>query len=606
MSSPLSPPCSPLWLSLLLLAACGRSAPEGPTLLLVTLDTTRADRLGCYGRADAGTPVLDEIARQGVRFDAAYTVAPLTCPAHSSLITGLVPPVHGVRDNGTYSLPEEAETLAELMAAEGWRTGAFIGAFPLAARFGLAQGFEVYDDQFDARRIDSQYDERTADRVVDAALGWVDTLATEDSVLLWVHLFDPHRPWRAPQQGADPYQDEIRYVDAELGRLLDGLGAAGRDSALTVVVVADHGEGLGDHEEKTHTQLLYDTTLRVPMLIRGPELPAGLVVEDTVSLVDVLPTLTTRYALSAPAELSGRDLSPLWTGAGLAPRGAYAETLFPELHNGWSRLYAWVGAGEKLIHAPGADSRRYELFDLRADPSELNDLASADTRRTSTLAGQLQRFLDELPAPLGDALAPADDDTIRRLEALGYVAPEPRADQRGRHPADMIYIADLFYVVRGLARAKRLDDAREKLAEVSARDPGGMTELELRGEIALVAGKSDPAQLALAEELFREATQRSPQRRSLWRSLVRVQRERGKLSEALDSLSAARALGLPTQALLDEQSALLDLLRSLAFGLEDAKQHAEALGLWQRILAVEPEDRAANSAVARLEVRLGR
>ncbi|HMB55487.1 MAG TPA: sulfatase, partial [Thermoanaerobaculia bacterium] len=269
--------------ALALTAACGQPDPTTPTphatgsVLLITLDTTRADRLGAYGSSSARTPTLDNLAAAGTLFENAYAVAPLTLPAHASMLTGAYPPEHGVRNNGIHALAEEWTTLPEILAADGVRTAAVVAATVLDRRYGLAQGFEHYDDELRAERTSAAAVDRPAGAVTDAARRWLDGVGSDERFFLWVHYFDPHAPYAPPEGYRDlgePYDGEIAYMDAEIGRLLEHRRLAG-DERLTVIVVGDHGESLGEHGELTHGMLVYDSTLRIPWIVHSTADAAG-------------------------------------------------------------------------------------------------------------------------------------------------------------------------------------------------------------------------------------------------------------------------------------------------------------------------------------------
>ncbi|HKB17098.1 MAG TPA: sulfatase, partial [Planctomycetota bacterium] len=274
-----------------LLAGCGGRTPPA-NVLLVTIDTLRADHVGAYGWPYAETPNLDALARAGARFAEAYTPVPYTLPAHASLLTGTLPPRHGVRDNGRQSLPDSATTLAEWLAARGFATGAFVGAFPLERRFGLSQGFGVYDDELGAPGDAFSIAERRGEEVVSRALRWIGGSA--EPFFAWVHLFDPHAPYAAPAPfgarfAARPYDGEVAYADACLGRLVEGLGT--RRERTLLVVTADHGESLGEHGEATHGLTLYEPAVHVPLLLAWPgRIAAGLLPKERASLIDLFPT----------------------------------------------------------------------------------------------------------------------------------------------------------------------------------------------------------------------------------------------------------------------------------------------------------------------------
>ena len=407
-----------------------RHDPGPQNIVLVTLDTTRADRLGLYGDASATTPVLDRLAREGVVFDRVESVAPLTLPAHCSLFTGLYPPHHGVRDNGDEPLDARHGVVAERLRARGLRTAAFVGSAVLAANRGLARGFDVYSD---GRRPDRKAPHRRpADQVIDDALAWLDTVATQP-FFLWVHLYDPHANQTLPDAyrarfAGDPYAGAIAFADAQVGRLLDRL-----DQRRTAIVVAgDHGESLGDHGEEEHGIFLYESTLHVPLIIRAPQIDPHRV-SALISLVDVAPTILDLMHLEAP-RLDGRSLLPLLKDRGALPeRVVYAESMYARRF-GWSPLRVLRDERFKLIDAP-----RPELYDLDVDPFEAHNLAierPTVVRAMRSGLGAMFRNRDDGASSGGTKLPAAD---IGVLLALGYVSGSPPTPTTlGRDPKDFI------------------------------------------------------------------------------------------------------------------------------------------------------------------------
>ena len=425
-----------------------------PNIMLVTLDTTRADHLGCYGYARAQTPTLDALARAGVLFTQASSVAPLTQPAHSSIMTGMYPTHHGVRVNGNTALGQEQKTIAEALSEKGYQTAAFIGAFVLDGRWGLNQGFQVYDDQFDLEKhkhLDLASVQRPADKVVDAALAWLES-HRRAPFFAWIHLYDAHSPYEPPEPffseyraggPASLYDGEIAFADQQLGRAVSWLQANGLDKKTAVVVMGDHGEGLGSHGEGTHGYFVYDYALHVPFLVATPfrELQ-GVRVDSQVSAVDVFPTVLALAGMDAPASVQGRSLLPVM----LQPRTdattyAYGESMTPSLQFGWSSLQSLRSSRYKLIKAP-----RPELYDLTADPGEETNIFDRQPARARDLMQRLDRLVDETgrgaPAPESANL---DKETLERLSALGYVggavAPKtPGASQTLADPKDKLGI----------------------------------------------------------------------------------------------------------------------------------------------------------------------
>jgi arylsulfatase A-like enzyme len=395
-----------------------RAAPRPLDVVLITLDTTRADRLGCYGGAGGASPHLDDLARRGVLFRRAYAHVPLTAPSHSSLFTGLLPTRHGVRDNGGYVLKEDLPTLAEQFVDAGYRTAAFVSAFVLERRFGLARGFATYEDDVTVGGGDRILDSVRGDVTVDRALAW---LRNEDPrpIFAWVHLYDPHLPYEPPEPFATrfkdrPYEGEIAFMDAQVGRLLDALAARGRPTL--VAAVGDHGESLGEHQELTHSYFIYEGTQRVPFILSLPGwIPAGATVEPLVRAVDLMPTLLEVAGLPLPQGLDGESLVPLVTlRSRREPGPAYLESYHPRL---------WWGARELLGLRTGRwlfiQSPRPELYDVETDPAAAVNLAARNPQQMERLAARLAPFAAG-PDPLRGRAA-TDPETAGRLRALGYV-----------------------------------------------------------------------------------------------------------------------------------------------------------------------------------------
>jgi choline-sulfatase len=403
-----------------------RTEPAPLGVVIVTLDTTRADHLPVYGLMGAAMPHLERLAREGVVFDQATSVAPLTLPAHCSLFTGLYPPTHGVRDNADRALAPERTTLAEVLHARGFRTGAFVGSAILDAERGLAQGFDRYSGVTDGESRDSRgapRRQRPANEVIDDAERWLDGV-TDSRFLLWAHLYDPHRPYDPPEpyrtRYVDAYTGEIAFADAQVGRLLNLLERRHLRDRTVVVVVADHGESLGDHDERDHGVFVYESVLRVPLIIRGPGLEPGRIA-DVVRLVDVMPTVLNLVGVPAPPT-DGTSLVDRMRGAGPLDLEAYAESLYPQQF-GWSSLRSLRASRYKLIEAPHP-----ELYDLERDPFEQHNIY--EKRRG--LAEVMERRLAALGrgASAQDPAAPSAE-VQERLATLGYVAGRPTPSSPG-------------------------------------------------------------------------------------------------------------------------------------------------------------------------------
>ena len=402
-------------------SAGGTHRPHPPGVLLITLDTTRADRLSPYGFMDATMPHLERLAREGVVFDQATTVAPLTLPAHVSLLTGLLPPSHGVRDNADIALGDSHTTLAEILRGQGFRTAAFVGSVVLDPGRGLAQGFDEYRGVTANGGPVSANLQRRGDEVTSDAIRWLEGVA-ESPFLLWTHLYDPHAPYAPPEPfrsaHPDPYIGEIIFADAQIGRLLAALDRLQLSDRTVVVVTSDHGEGLGEHGEPAHGLFLYDSVLRVPLIIRAPSVSPQRT-SDTARLIDVVPTVLDLLGLPGQ-RADGESLVGTLKGRSRGDVEAYAESLYP-LRLGVSPVHALRDGRYKLI-----DGRQPELYDLERDPfeqrnifSERRTVGEAMRARLSAIAGprELQPFsrrVGELP-----------DELREQLAALGYVGHRP-------------------------------------------------------------------------------------------------------------------------------------------------------------------------------------
>lgn len=415
----------------------GAAAAQARNALLITLDTARADRLGAYGYAQARTPNLDALAASGVRFDDATAPAPITGPSHAAILTGMLPGRHGVRDNVTTPLPDEATSVAEVLAAAGFSTGGFVGAFILDRPYGFAQGFDVFESGF--TRVDPGSEanaERPGNAVVDDAVRWLNGLAADRRFFGWVHLYDPHVRYSPPAPFSQDYDGEIAFVDQQVGRLIDALRAQGRLDDTLVVIVADHGESLGEHGEDEHGVFLYDAVLRVPFIVAGPGARPGHVIGEQVRALDVTPTILEVLGLPVPAPLDGVSLAGLMAGGTRSEvPAAYSESHYPKLHYGWSDLRAIRADGYKAIDAP-----RRELYNLREDPGEQRNLYAAQQALADRMIGEAVRISGEFEKVTAAPAKQPDRETLERLRSLGYIgsaAPLP-AGERGPDPKDRI------------------------------------------------------------------------------------------------------------------------------------------------------------------------
>lgn len=419
-------------------------------VLILTLDTTRWDKLGAYGDHTAQTPNLDRLAAEGVLFEQAITSAPLTLPAHSTLFTGKLPPRHGVRDNGGYVLDPQHTTMAALLKGTGRATGAFVGAFVLDSKWGLNQGFDIYFDKFDVSRYRSVSlgdVARRADEVVDNALPWLEQHASQP-FFAWLHFYDAHSPYTPPEPFASrfrdrPYAGEIAFVDHQVGRVLRWLDVKGLKERTIVIAIGDHGESLNEHREGTHGLFIYDATVRVPFIVRAPfREMAGKRVRAVVRSEDVLPTVLDMLGEPVPGDVEGQSLVPLMTGLQAdLDLAAYSESLYARNHYGWSELKALRAGRYKYIA-----TTKPELYDLERDPGERQNLYEARRSLAERMAAELEKLAVE-QAP-SETAPTVDPETRERLAALGYIGSfshTPRRTGEARpDPKDKIDIFNLM------------------------------------------------------------------------------------------------------------------------------------------------------------------
>ena len=450
-----------------------------PNVLLITIDTLRADHVGSYGYKEAQTAAIDTIAARGLRFAHATTVAPLTLPAHASLMTGTFPWYHRVRDNGGFYLSDDQETLAKVLRTRGYRTGGFVAAFVLDHRWGIGQGFDRYYDDFDLAkyRLDVGLDavQRPASEVVSKALAWLDQDA-EQPFFAWVHLYEPHAPYdppepirsRFPPTMIGAYDGEIATADIQVGRLIDRLSTAGRLDRTLVVILGDHGESLGEHGEEQHGFFIYDSDIRIPLLIAGPGVPSR-VINEHVRMVDVMPTILELLHIPSPKVVQGSSLLPLTRG-GQLDLPAVSETWYPRHHYGWSELTSMSDGRYHLIAAP-----RRELYDTQADPGELHDIAATNAGRADALQRALQTFVARTSsARKSSAPQPVDPDVEQRLRSLGYVGSSISAraleDRVRGDPKDKIALYNLLKQAGLDSVEGRLDEGIGKVRQALAAD----------------------------------------------------------------------------------------------------------------------------------------
>ena len=448
-----------------------RSASGGPVILVV-IDTLRADRLPIYGYSAGRAPSLTAFAREAVVFDRAYAHAPQTLPSHASMFSGLLPFEHKVRDNLGFALGQSTPTLAAMFGASGYKTGGFVSAFVLRPETGVGQGFDVYDATFPAMAADrsAAQVQRPGPQTLAAAEAWLTSLAS-DRFFLFLHLYEPHKPYRAPDRFADlgAYDGEVAFADELVGMLFASLKTRGWYDKSTIVVLSDHGEGLGDHIEEEHGLFLYDEVIRVPWIMRLPRAQsAGRRVKDPVQHIDLLPTLAALAGLTVTPGLRGRDLSVALHGRGsLPPQGIYAEALYPRYHFGWSELQSLTDDRFRYIKAP-----REELYDLERDPDERMNIAGERGQAATALRSALEALVSGRDIDAPSAVSDADR---QRLAALGYVGTQSssasKPDQSRPDPKDKAPLLRTYRQAITLLSDGSLNEGARLLRAILDEDP---------------------------------------------------------------------------------------------------------------------------------------
>lgn len=636
-------------------------------VLLITIDTLRPDRLSCYDLTHVQTPSIDALAARGALFEKAFAHTSVTLPSHANILLGLTPLAHGVSENSRTRVADGFLTLAEHLKSAGYATGAFIGAFPLDARFGLHRGFDVYDDKVPGRSAHpGAFSERRAEAVVGEAWTWIGR--QREPWFCWLHVWDPHAPYLPPEPFAsrfknDPYSGEAAYVDAELGKLLGGLDRSGAAARTHVILTSDHGESLGEHGELTHSYFAYNGTIHVPLLIAGPGASPRRI-RDDVGHIDIFPTVCELVGRPQPPRLQGRSLGPLLRGRSLPPLPIYFEALDSYLNKGCAPLRGYILGGRKYMESPIP-----ELYDLEKDFHEKENLAP----RTD-LAPYKKKYRELEKSLQGDFPKPAerilDREAQERLRSLGYVVSSggprktafgPEDDLKSFLPfqqkleraivaADGGRVEESLFLYGELARERpdftpvhtylaqtliglgRMDEALKALDEAYRHDPDNYAILTAYGTVLVQAGRHDPAVGILERALAIVATDPDP-----WDNLGIAEWQRGEFDKAKGYFEKALSLD-PTHALAsanlgtlhlslygargrkpeDLASALRHLarsvetdpgfnlgFRSLGVALKTAGRLPEAAFAWEKAVAIDPSDAFSTISLGETYCALG-
>jgi arylsulfatase A-like enzyme/tetratricopeptide (TPR) repeat protein len=565
------------------------SGIEKPNVILLTLDTTRADHLACYGYSHVKTPNLDSLAHRGVLFEQAAATSPLTLPSHCSILTGMYPTYHGVRINGNTALNEQQLTLAEVFSAQGYQCGAFIAAFVLDGRWGLKQGFQHYDDQFDLKKykhIDLGSVQKPGNEVMDVALDWLEEKKNAP-FFAWIHLYDPHTPYEPPEPYLSEYRSrgltglydgEIAFMDEQIGRCISWLEKNGLDKSTTLVLVGDHGEGLGSHGEGTHGYFIYDYAIHVPLIIVTPfERLRGARVSSQVGIVDIFQTLMEITAITSSVETQGRSLLPLMFRPQKNEDGfVYAESMSPNLQFGWSSIHSLRTTQYKYIDTPKA-----ELYDLTEDPGEQTNLLQQYPDIVREMKEALDRLMEETSrgAPTPQA-ANLDKETVERLAALGYIgapiASKKASDEEGplADPKDKFHVFQAVTDAGAMVMNQKYDEAIVKLESALQEEPKIPQALLVLSTCYVELGRTEEAKAKL-DLLLREDPENIPALISMANILLEERKDEDVITLCKQALS------------LDERNTQAHMiLGEIYLG---RLQYSEALPHLERALEIQPK-----------------
>lgn len=602
-------------LSLFLLPGCGRK-PEPPeespardrpsrpkaNVLLVTIDTLRADHLSCYGSKAVATPAIDAVAARGVRFERAFSQVPLTPPSHASILTGAYPQVHQVRDMGGFTLDPDVPTLATVLKDAGYDTAAFVGAAVLNRHYAMDRGFDTYGDEMqdlpENEKIPGVVAEVRGEQVTGRAIDWLGKhleASPNRRFFLWVHYYDPHFPYDPPEpyrtrHRTDLYAGEIAYTDAQVGKLVDWLAQRRVLENTLVVLMSDHGESLGEHGEYTHGVFLYDSTMHIPLIIAGPGLPAGAVVSPQVRSIDVMPTVADHAGVPAGKSAQGVSLLPAMVeGKGVRANYCYMETLYPKSTMAWSELRGMRTDEWKLIIAP-----KPELYRMARDAGETENVV----QRFPADAERLQKKVWEIagaPEQLGELRpAPIDEARRRELESLGYVGAGQRAlkiDMSGPDPKDRVEILGVIERATEFMNHDRFNEAAallEKIVSLDATNPMLYKKLGLSYQRL--------GRFEQAEKVYLEAVKNKADEDQTHAELGNIYIRRGDLTRAVDAMERAARMN----------PANLQNMVNLATAYLHLDKPEETRRVLNAILAQNAGYAAAHNLFGILEIRRGR
>ncbi len=558
---------------------------SGLNLLLVTLDTTRADRLGCYGYPGAKTPNIDSMCRKGVQFLNAYCPVPLTCPSHCSILTGTTPVYHQVRNNGSYYLSPEIQTLAEVLKTNGLKTSAFVSSFTVDSRFGLDQGFDTYDDLLSPNlAYKGLNSERRAEAVYSSFSRWLEENGASH-FFSWVHFFDPHIPYDPPSPYREefqenPYDGEIAYMDFYVGKIVRKLEELGLLEKTLVVLAGDHGEAFGEKQEVWHGVFIYESTMRVPLIFCCAEnLPAGDRIEARVRLIDLMPTVLDMMNIAVPEEIQGVSLLPYIERKKKQDLSTYIESYYPRENYGWSELVGLIDGSWKYIQAP-----KPELYNLSLDPGEEHNLIDEENQITQEKKEKLENIIRSSASPIAAQKRTLTSEESRKLRSLGYISTSENAsEEQLPDPKDRIEELLMIQKAKDYESERKFSDAAAIYEKILAKRPDVATSY-----VNLALMKTEMKEFDQTVRILEQGLEKMPESEVLLSRLGHTFMLQGKMKNALDTF------GL----ILKKNPRYFDALLGSARMLDLTGQKEEAQKYYRKALEVEPENKFARKNYA--------
>ena len=546
-------------------------------VVLITLDTTRADRLGCYGYPQAKTPNLDFLAQNGVRFANAYCQVPLTLPSHCSILTGTLPTYHHVHNNGTYSLAAEQVSVTEILKSHNFSTAAFVASFSVDSRFGLDQGFDLYDDNFQEETpFKAMNSERKAAEVYDRFSLWLDDHHSEH-FFTWIHFFDPHLPYIPPDPyrlefANRPYDGEIAYMDFYVGEVIKKLRGKNILDKTFIIIAGDHGEGLGEKTEIGHGIFLYEMVMRVPLILYAENhLPKGKIISARTRLIDILPSMLDMLNIKESYPYQGVSLIPYIEGKEQKDLDSYLETYYPRENYGWSELTGLISEEWKYIHAP-----KKELYNLKSDPKEENNLVLSETGIASNLERNLEALILNSASPGTGKRIPKQED-LDRLRSLGYVGfSESNNEGPFEDPKDKVDELRMIQLAQSYEFQGNLQEAARLYEKMLVSRP-----LSSSSYVNLALIQARLKQFDQTIRTLKQGIDKIPDSEILLARLGHTYLVTGKVDEAFSSM----------QKVLSLNPRYFDALTVCAVILDNLGQKEKARGYFEKALAIEPENK---------------